>query len=173
MMDCNFSEHVGTGLKLRRSRSLPHNAIELNSYQECWTGQRPKRRVAAIVEQESGLETTLIGRSIYGDEFHHCAVERPATAHFPLSHAVVDPASYQKWPENFSEEMKREYQLYKDVAERREMIVDGYGKTLQGFKGLDLMTELEHEKMRELCEGTIDLQGKVVRPSAMAYQHYL
>ena len=69
--------------------------------------------------------------------------------------------------------MKHEYQMYKDVAERRETIVDGYTKTLEGFKGLDLMTELEHEKMRELCEGSIDLQGKVIRPSAMAYEHYL
>jgi hypothetical protein len=69
--------------------------------------------------------------------------------------------------------MERDYQLYKGVAERREMIVDGFTKALKGFGGLGLMTEREHRRMRVLCGGTIDLQGNVTRLSAMAYEHHL
>jgi hypothetical protein len=50
----------------------------------------------------------------------------------------------------FSAEMERDYQLYKGVAERREMIVDGFTKALKGFGGLGLMTEREQKDARAL-----------------------
>jgi len=171
-MDCTFSEHVGDMSKPGRSRSLPHTAIELQSYLESWDEQRPKRRIAALAKQESRLQTTPVDLSIYGDEFHRYAASRPATAHFPLSLPTIDATTYQRWPKEFTATMKIDYQSYKDVANSSAMMGAHYNRMVKIYGGLQRMTETQHRDMLELCKGTFDDESGKIRPSAMVLEYY-
>ncbi|ERF72511.1 hypothetical protein EPUS_09038 [Endocarpon pusillum Z07020] len=81
-------------------------------------GQRPIRRSSDTVFTYDSLQVAdprhRTELNIYGDFFRCFGAGRRASVNLPACPQFVDAATYQQWPTDFTQEMRREYDFYKD-----------------------------------------------------------
>jgi hypothetical protein len=105
-----------------------------------------------------------------GNTFQSIAVGRRTTFGVPPQPQNVDPQTYKRLPDMFTQEMERDYAVYKACHQRSIDINKGYNATRKRLGPKEQWPQEEHVRMQRLCEGNIDSNGKRIRASAMLHE---
>lgn len=131
--------------------------------------EKPRRRNTDPQESKSKVRPEL---SIYSKEFQQCAGGRRGTVHLPVSVAKVCKDTYQKWPQQFTEEMVIEFNLYKTATASSASMGQLYNQSVASYGGLQKLTVTQHMEMLGLCRGTMDEHLTRVQPSPMVLEYH-
>jgi hypothetical protein len=105
--------------------------------------------------------------------FQHCAQKRPGTSDGLVLRTIVDPETYQRWPETFTEDMEKGYKRYKDAGKSCGKMMRVYRQVVKSYGGIQQMTWSQHSDMLELVKGSKDEQRGRVNSGPLVFAYNL
>ncbi|KAF7510610.1 hypothetical protein GJ744_006222 [Endocarpon pusillum] len=129
--------------------------------------QRPIRRSSDTVFSYDSLQVAdprhCTELNIYGDFFRCFGAGRRASLSITARSQSVDKATYQQWPTEFTQEMRREYDFYKDHVTRTNKVRKKFNESREALGGLGRMTMEQHRETLRGLEGVVDQSsGRVI-----------